>query len=215
MSENFDRLFDFRKNTEWDRISHQNIAILEFPPVNFNEIHTEIYANLEPNHVYFFSLGSYSLKRTSAYLNTVEYERDLFECQKLKKNTDLYLKLESMFGKNGNLELVRFRVPSAHKPGSINANGYKGYIAYVPVQKYVKDIPSEFQLKNHEEVTDLDMQDYYFSNTIIAHFCTCKTGNRTVGGCAHITAAIVGFGKPANYSKARFYILDPSLFASS
>ena len=211
----FDELFDFRRNTEWLRLKHETSSLLEFPSVNFDETDIDIYKNLEPNHIFYFSLGSYSLKRTIAYLNTVEYERDFFECQKLKKDGVLYSKLKQMFGKNGNLELVRFRVPSAHKAGNINANGYRGYIAYIPIQKYVKDSPNEFQLKNYENVTDLDMRDYYFSNSIVAHFCTCKTGLRTVGGCAHITAAVVGFGRPLSYTKSQFYILDPSLFSRS
>ena len=110
--------------------------------------------------------------------------------------------------------VIRFRIPSIHKPGSINSNGYHGIICYRSVESYDSSDPSKFKLRGNIPVTDLDKQDYYFSNVILAHWCSCKSGMRTIGSCTHIISALVGFGRPAHYSKPRFRVLNTSTFHS-
>ena len=211
MKANFSALFDFRHSNSWDRIPMELASLLDFPPVKFDDNEVEIYESLEPNHVWFFSLGNYGLKRACSYLNSVEYERDFFEAQKLKLNSNLF-NVISLGLKSSDFNVVRFRIPSVHKPGSINANGYHGIICYRSVKSYDPSDASKFELTGNITVTDLDKKDYYFSNTIIAHWCSCKTGQRTIGSCTHIISAIVGFGRPAHYKKPRFKILDPNTF---
>ena len=212
MRDNFSSLFNFRLSTPWIKIGMENQSDLDFPPIIFDSSETAIYDNLKPNHLWYFTLGTYGCKRTCSYLNTVEYERDYFDAQKLNPNSELYNIIVAGLSLS-KVHVVRFRVPSMHKPGSINANGYHGVICYHSVESFDPSDPSKFTLKENIPVTGLDKNDYYFANTMVAHWCSCKTGQRTIGSCAHVIAAIVGFGRPSKkYTKPRFQIFDPTIF---
>ena len=213
MQSHFSDFFNLRLSTPWERITAEEQADLDFPVVSFDDNEVQIYESLQPNHVWFFCLGNYGLKRACSYLNSVEYERDFFDCQKLKIDSYLFEIVSNRFGTK-DFNVVRFRIPSIHKPSSINSNGYHGVICYRSVENYDPSDPSKFKLRGDIPVTDLDKQDYYFSNSILAHWCSCKTGMRTIGSCTHVLSAMVGFGRPAYYSKPRFRVLNPSTFPS-
>ena len=213
MQAHFSDFFDLRLSAPWDRITAELQADLNFPDISFDENEVQVYESLQPNHIWYFCLGNYGLKRACSYLNSVEYELNFFDCQKLKIDSDLYRIISDRFNTT-HFNVIRFRIPSIHKPGSINSNGYHGIICYRSVESYDSSDPSKFKLRGNIPVTDLDKQDYYFSNVILAHWCSCKSGMRTIGSCTHIISALVGFGRPAHYSKPRFRVLNTSTFHS-
>lgn len=210
---NFSDFFNFRLSIPWDRITSELQSDLDFPDVSFDDNEVQVYESLQPNHIWYFCLGNYGLKRACSYLNSVEYERDFFDCQKLKIDSDLYRIISNRFNTT-HFNVIRFRIPSIHKPGSINSNGYHGVVCYRSVESYDRADPLKFKLRGNIPVTDLDKQDYYFSNTILGHWCSCKSGMRTIGSCTHVISALVGFGRPAHYSKPRFRVLNTSTFPS-
>ena len=211
MSDNFSQFFNFRLSVPWINISFENHNELDFPKVKFDAVESAIYDNLEPNHIWFFTLGNYGCKRSVSYLNTVEYKRDFFNAQKLKHSSELYQIIATNLSIT-DFNVVRFRIPSMHKPGHINANGYHGIICYHSVEAFDPKDPTKFELKGNVNIRDLDKKDYFWANCIIAHWCSCKTGQRTIGSCTHVTAALVGFGRPQDYSKPKFRIQDQNIF---
>ena len=211
MEDYFSEFFDLRLSGPWEKINMTSQDDLDFPEVSFDDNVVQVYESLQPNHIWFFCLGNYGLKRACSYLNSVEYERDFFDCQKLKIDSDLYQIISNRFLTSA-FNVVRFRVPSIHKPTSINSNGYHGVIVYRSIDCYDQDDPSKFKLKGNIPVIDIDKKDYYFSNSILGHWCSCKTGMRTIGSCTHVISALVGFGRPSNYSKPRFRVLNPNSF---
>ena len=214
----FDELHDFRKINSrsgqniWSKIRFENKENLMFPPVSFDSIPDDVYSNLEGNHVFWFSFGNFSLKRSLSYLNTEEYERDFFECQYLSRQSDLYNRMVSKIGGSKHLHIIRCRVPSLHKQGHFNSGGYKCLIAYFSVSNYSSTNPSDLTLVGNQPCTNIDKQDFYFKSTIKGWWCSCKSGMRSLGACTHITSCLVGFGRPDNYRKKRYLLLDHRIF---
>lgn len=203
--------FDFRK-TDWKPVSHSTLAEILFPYIKYDKSEEDTYLNLEPAHIYHFAIGTYGIKRALRYLNHSSYDAQLFELQLLSEQSETYKTVQNNHFRGIPIKIIRFKVPSYHKSQLFNANGYRGYIIYVPVTSYDARRPDRFQLLGHHRTENLNDTDYYFKNTIKAWFCTCKTGQRNVGSCSHIIAALVGFGNPGDFSKPRYLPQDPTIF---
>ena len=212
----FTLLHDYRHITDWSKISKETVKNLKFPAVSFDVIPNDVYMNLESNHVYWFSYGNYSLKRCLSYLNTTEYEVAFFNCQLLKtENCLLFDEIVKGLNASRELRVIRCKIPSAHKPGHYNAQGYRCIIAYYPVIEYSSEDPSKFLMAGNQPGINLDKDDFYFQNCIRGYWCSCKAGLRTMGACSHIVTCLVAFGRPVDYKRARFLILDPLTYAQN
>ena len=203
--------FDFRK-TDWKPATHQTLAEILFPFVRHNKSETDTYLNLEPAHIYNFAIGTYGIKRALNYLNHSTYDVELFNLQILDEQSEIYRSVKSIHFQGLPIKIIRFKVQSYHKAQEFNANGYRGYLIYLPVISYDPHNKSRFRLFGNSPVENLDATDFYFQNAFKAWFCCCKTGQRNVGACSHIISALIGFGYPSNYKKSRFLPLDEIVF---
>ena len=204
--------FDFRKS-DWNTITFATLAEITFPLIKYDKSEKDTYINLEPAHIYNFSIGTYGIKRALNYLNHGFYSEKLFYLQVLSENSEMYRQVQNEHFRGQPIKIIRFKVQSYHKAQAFNADGYRGYVIYLPVTAYDPKNPSRFQVEGHQRIENLDESDYYFKNTIKAWFCCCKTGQRCVGACSHIIAAMIGFGCPGDFSKARYLPLTADVFS--
>ena len=156
------------------------------------------------------SLGNYSLKRCLSYLNTSDYRNNLFRCQILKADTELHRSFVRQLGATSELKILRCRLPSAHKQTNYNYDGYRIVLAFYSVEQFSSTDPSGLVLAGNQPGINLDKNDYYFRSFLKGYWCSCKSGQRTIGACSHIISALVGLGRPGDYSKGRFLIVDPA-----
>ena len=166
--------------------------------------------NHRANFKIFKSLGNYSLKRCLSYLNTSDYKNNLFRCQILKSGTELHQSFVRRLGATTDLKILRCRLPSAHKQTNYNYDGYRVVIAYYSVENFSISDPYRLVLAGNQPGINLDKNDYYFQSFLKGYWCSCKSGQRTLGACSHVIACIVGLGRPKDYSKGRFIIVDPN-----
>ena len=204
--------FDFRK-TEWVTVTHQTLSEILFPFVKYDKSESDTYLNLEAAHIYHFAIGTYGIKRALKYLNHATYDMKLFNLQFLSEQSDIYRSVKNNHFQGEPIKIVRFKIQSYHKKQEFNIDGYRGYLIYRPVVTYDPRDNTRFRLLGNTGPTNLNHSDYYFQNSFKAWFCVCKTGQRNVGACSHIIAALIGFGNPGDFSKARYLPLNPTIFA--
>ena len=150
------------------------------------------------------------MKRCLAYLNTSAYKNNLFRCQILKSDTDLHRSFVRQLGATSDIKILRLRLPSAHKQTNYNYDGYRVVLAFYSVEEFSMNDPHRLVLAGNQPGINLDKNDYYFRSFLKGHWCSCKSGMRSVGACSHIIAVLVGLGRPRDYSKGRFLIVDPA-----
>ena len=194
----------------WRKIRH--ITDLQFPSVTFNSDQAETYQHLQPNHVYNFSLGNFAIKRALNYLNDKKYQNENFEVQILPDKSAEYSLFRDRYFPGEPISIVRFKCPSYHKQSTFNQDGYRGFLVFTPVVSYNPLRPDQLRLKNNFPISYLNEIDFYFKNSIKAWFCSCKNGARVLSSCAHILAAIIGFGAPQDFSKEKYIPLSPETF---
>ena len=186
----------------WRKIDR--ISDLEFPTVTFNADQASTYSNLVENNVYNFSLGNYAIKRSLNYLNHPSYQENFFQCQILPTESLEYNIFRDRYFPGQPISVIRFRCPSYHKSSNFNVEGYRGYLTFLPVISYEPLRKDKLRLKGDWPVSHFDQIDFYFRNTIKCWFCTCKNGQRSLSSCAHILAAIIGFGAEQDFSREKF-----------
>ena len=204
-------LFNFN-GVGWQTINEDNCDDINFPHVNVNLNQASQFDELTDNDVYWASIGPYEIKTAAAYLNTTTYEHQYFEAQLLEKESDLYRKLSEKYFLNMPLNVLRLRIPSSHKKSGFNQKGYKVYLFYQTVVNFSDGEPDLFELDNFL-IDDQDQlkyePNYYFKYGFPFSFCTCKSGMRTVGVCAHRMAAIMFFGHSGvDFSRKIYRALD-------
>ena len=204
--------FDFRKS-DWKSVNHQTLSEILFPYVKYDKTEVETYLNLEPAHIYNFAIGTYGIKRGLNYLNHSTYSQKLFDLQVLSENSETYLSVKNRYFQNQPIKIIRFKVQSYHKSQLFNADGYRGYMIYLPISSYDARNNLRFRLLGNQPPKNLNDTDYYFRNAFKAWFCCCKTGQRNIGACSHIIAAMIGFGSPGDFAKARYLPLNDEVFS--
>ena len=204
--------FDFRK-TDWKTVTHQTLPEISFPYIKYDKSEEDTYLNLEPAHIYNFAIGTYGIKRALNYLNHQTYEHRLFDLQILSDRSETYKSVQNIHFRDLPIKIIRFKVQSYHKSQLFNAEGYRGYIIFLSVTEYDARNKSRFRVQGNHRPVNLDDADYYFKNTILSWFCCCKSGQRNVGACSHIIAALIGFGSPGDFSKPRYLPLDANIFS--
>ena len=204
--------FDFRKKP-WKNIRHDTLSEINFPSVSYTADADDLYQELNPSHIYYFSLGNYGIRRGLNYLNSSEYEQNLFELQILPTDSSHYKVIKRKYFNNLPIRIVRFKVQSYHKKQHFNKDGYRGYFCYLPVTHFDPLRNDRFRLLENSPVTNLTESDFYFKNAFKGHFCTCKTGSRLIGSCSHLIAAMIGFGNPSDFSKKRYVPQYPESFS--
>ena len=206
------------QNLDWFHFGRQpwkkidQISELDFPAVTFDADQAATYRNLEFNHVYNFSLGTFAIRRALNYLNDISYQNDNFDCQILPVDSAEYERFRNSHFPNQPIRVVRFKVPSYHKSSNFNVGGYRGYLVFIPVISYDSKNKNQLRLKNDYPIAFQNVIDFYFKNCIKSWFCSCKNGARVLSSCAHILAAIIGFGAPQDFSKDKYLPLDPESF---
>ena len=137
--------------------------------------------------------------------------RKFFETQLLKTDSELYTNITEQYYNSQPVFIIRFRFPSSHKPGGFHQDGYRGYLIYYRVKHYNEENANEFEIYG-PETEHLDCPDYFFHNIIAGYFCCCKSGQRELGACVHITAAVMKYGTNFNFDREVFRALDGSTF---
>ena len=204
--------FDFRK-TDWKTVTHQTLAEISFPYVKYDKSEADTYLNLEPAHIYNFAIGTYGIKRALNYLNHSNYDLRLFGLQILSERSENYKTVQNSHFPGQPIKIIRFKIQSYHKSQLFNAEGYRGYIIYLPIVEYDARNARRFRVLGNHRIENLNDNDFYFKNSIKAWFCCCKSGQRNVGACSHIIAALIGFGCPGYFSKPRYLPLDVAAFS--
>ena len=91
--------FDFRKKP-WKNIRHDTLSEINFPSVSYTADADDLYQELNPSHIYYFSLGNYGIRRGLNYLNSSEYEQNLFELQILPTDSSHYKVIKRKYFNN-------------------------------------------------------------------------------------------------------------------
>ena len=141
--------FDFRKN-DWNNITFATLAEITFPVVKYDKSEKDTYLNLEPAHIFNFSIGTYGVKRALNYLNHAFYSEKLFHLQVLSENSEIYRAVQNEHFRGQPIKIIRFKVQSYHKAQAFNVDGYRGYIIYLPVTSYDPRDPTKFHLQGHQ-----------------------------------------------------------------
>ena len=207
-------LFNFN-SSGWISLNEENVDILDFPPVSVVLNQHGIFDELRDNDMYWASVGSYEVKAASKYLNRTSNEDSFFESQLLNPNSELYEALAEIYFNDMPLNVLRMRIPSSHKNQGFNSKGYKVYIFYNKILNFENGNPDSFEIANYainDEGSIRQHPNYYFKYAFPLSFCSCKSGQRTVGFCAHRMAAIMRFGSDVNYKKKVYRALDSSNF---
>ena len=207
------QLFNFN-SVGWEKINDENVDELDFPFVNVTLNQANQFEDLTDNDCFWASIGPYEVKTAAAYLNTRTNDHKHFEAQLLDPNSDLYDKLATKYFENMPLNVLRLRIPSSHKQSGFHQKGYKIYLFYHKVLDFLDGDSDRFELANYN-ISDQDElryePNYYFKYAFPFTFCTCKSGRRTVGFCAHRMAAILYFGKTGvDFSRKTYRALDSS-----
>lgn len=213
--ETFDiEMFNFN-SAGWTTITDDNVDSLDFPTVTVVLNQQCLFDDLHDNDMYWGAVGSYEIKAASKYLNRTANEDKFFEAQFLEPNSVLYKSLAELFFKDMPLNVIRMRIPSSHKIGGFNSKGYKVFLFYLKVLNYENGKPELFRLADYnipDEVSIKDHPNYYFKYSFPFSFCSCKSGQRSLGFCAHRMAAVMRFGSDNNYQRRTYRALDSSNF---
>ena len=207
-------MFNFN-STGWTSINDDNVDSLDFPTVTVVLNQQGLFDDLKDNDMFWASVGSYEIKAASKYLNRAANEDKFFEAQILDPNSDLYSSLAELFFNDMPLNVIRMRIPSSHKNQGFNSKGYKVYIFYNKILNFENGKPEVFELANynaHDEGSIKDHPNYFFKFCFPFSFCTCKSGQRTLGFCAHRMAAVMRFGSETNFKRKTYRALDSSNF---
>ena len=161
-------------------------------------------------------------------MNTKEFIENNFECQLLDDNSDLWSDIMGSDLLHGwTYDLIRFKIPFNYAQTGFNKSQYRGFIIYGRVIRWdekKKDLELE-RLSNR--VYDKTNPDWFFRNTIRFWFCSCRSGSRyifpfknsvlfkfrSLGACAHINAALLGFG--ASAETRHLFNVKPSIAMSA
>ena len=203
-------LFNFH-STGWTKIDQNNVQTLDFPSVNVVLNQELIFEQISDDNIYWGSIGPYEVKAASKYLNRTQNPDTFFEAQVLDPNSNLYSNLAIQFFDEMPLTVIRLRIPSSHKNQGFNSKGYKVYIFYNKVLNFENGKPENFELANcpiYDQESIRNHPNYYFKYTFPFSFCTCKSGRRTLGFCAHRMAAIMLFGSTVDFNRKKYRALD-------
>ena len=217
--EKFDNEFLHFVSSNWEKVNQNNLSELEFPILEAELNQSKIFDNITDRNAYWLSCGSYEVKTASHYLTKIashKYPKNFFEAQYLKQNTDLYAQIKADFFPFSEVTVIKFRVPSAHKQSGFHLDGYKCIIGFHKVENYENGNPNSLKLKNSPINYDsLRYPDYYFQNVFKLSFCSCKTGQRDLGFCAHRLAGALYFGTKLDFTRKTYQALDASSFRAT
>ena len=208
-------LLKFGSAHGWINIDDDNYDGLDFPSVSVELNQLDLFNNIEDNNVYWSSVGPYVIKSASHYLNQTTYEHKFFESQYLDPTSKLYLSLQREYFPGKTTQIIRLRIPSSHKPAGFNSKGYKVFLGYNRVLNYINNEPELFQVENVRLPSPTvlrEQPDYFFRYGFEFSICTCKTGRRTLGLCAHRMAAVLFFGTDVNFNSQTYRALDGSSY---
>ena len=217
--EEYDNEFLHFVSPNWTKIDSNNLSGLNFPQIEAELNQSKIFDNMSDRNAYWLSCGSYEVKTASHYLSktaTLKYPKNFFEAQYLNPDSDLYEKIKASFFPFSEVTLLKFRVPSAHKQSGFHLDGYKCIIGFHQVEQFENGKPNSLKLKNSTvNFETLDSPDYYFQNVFPFSFCSCKTGQRDLGFCAHRLAGALYFGTTIDFTKKSYKALDASSFRAT
>ena len=213
-----ENLLNFNRTTEWIKIDHENFSTLDFPPVTIELDQNQLWDNLLDNNVYWASVGPYEVRAAATYLNTINYQHKYFEAQLLDPESDLYKTLQDQYFPGKATRVIRLRIPSSHKPQGFNNAGYKIFLGFNRVVNFIDSEVESFlvdKVSLPSTAVLREQPDYYFRHTLEFSFCSCKTGRRTMGLCAHRMAALMFFGSDKSFEKKTYKALDASSYRPS
>ena len=96
-----------------------------------------------------------------------------------------------------------------------NADGYRCILAFYAIEKYSQTDRHHLILDGNRPGICLDQNDFYFRSCLVGYWCSCKSGQRTLGACSHVIAVMVGLGRPGNYQRSRFLLLDEASYMNT
>ena len=215
---NHELLLNFNRARDWTKIDENNFLTLDFPRVTIELDQNNLYEDIGDNNCFWASVGPYEVRAAALYLNTTNYEHKFFEAQILDENSDLYNHLRAKYFPGKLTKVLRLRIPSSHKPSGFNSAGYKIIFGYNRVLNFDDGQLESFQVEGVRtpgaEVLK-EYPDYYFRYVIEFSFCSCKTGRRTMGLCAHRMATLMHFGSDQNFNRKVYKALDGSSYRPS
>ena len=200
----------------WVKLNSETLSELNFPIIEAQLNQAKVFDNISDINAYWLSCGPYEIKTASHYLNTeTKASQKHFEVQYLKPDSTLYLKIKAEYFPFSEVTIIKLRVPSSHKQVGFHSEGYKVILGYHQVESFTDGKPELLRLKNATVDADsLNFPDYYFQNIFRFSFCSCKTGRRDLGFCAHRLAAALYFGTKLDFSKTTYKAIDASSFRS-
>ena len=217
--EEYDTEFFHFNSNSWVKIDETNVKDLEFPPIEVELNQTKIFDQMADNNAYWLSVGSYEVKTSSHYLTKtagLQGPKKFFEAQYLKADSLLYTKLKAEYFPFSEVTVLKFRVPSSHKQSGFHSDGYKVVIGFHRVENFEDGKPESLKLKNSDiNYESLRFPDYYFQNVFRFSFCSCKSGQRDLGFCAHRLAGALYFGSKVDFSRKSYQAMDASSFRST
>lgn len=202
----------------WVNINEDNYDDLEFPQVTAETNQRHVFDSIDDNNVYWAAIGPYEIKTAMNYLNLTTNPEKFFESQYLSPESKLYEDLQRIYFPGKSTQILRLRIPSSHKPSGFNSKGYKVFIGYNKVINFVNQEPEMFQVdKVNLPPADILRKEphYYFKYVFEFSLCTCKTGRRTMGLCAHRMAAVLFFGTDINFNRTVYRAMDASSYRPS
>ena len=206
----------FKNSPHWTPITEENLSQLEFPTITVESNQAKVYDDIADNNAYWLSVGSYECKTAMHYLTTVNPEKKFFEAQTLNADSSLYLNIRDDLFPDRDVTIIKLRIPSSHKQSGFHAEGYKVTICFQKVQNFENGHPENLEIRNgHVNPESLLFPDYYFRNIFLYSICTCKTGRRDLGFCAHRLAVALYFGTNLDFSRKKYTAIDLSSFRSS
>ena len=212
------QLLNFRLTADWEAVTAENVDNIDFPEICFEPNQKHLYDDLLDHDLYWLSIGSYEIKAADAYINMSSAAGNFFQAQILKPYGSLYKKISERYFHGKPIKLLRCKVPTSHKISNMNQHGYRVYIAYYSILRYQHGHPEIFLLDGKETKYKSDSgqiyPNYYFKNAFEYSYCTCRSGARTMGDCAHRIAACMLFGSKdrRKFKKRQYQALDGSSF---
>ena len=217
--EEYDSEFLHFTSNKWVKIDETNIDNLDFPTIEVELNQSKIFDQMADNNAYWLSCGPYEVKTSSHYLTRIASlpgPKKYFEAQYLKPDSPLYAKLKADYFPFTEVTILKFRVPSSHKQSGFHSDGYKVVIGFHRVENFENGKPESLRIKNGDINYDsLRFPDYYFQNVFRFSFCSCKSGQRDLGFCAHRLAGALYFGTKVDFSKQTYKAMDASSFRST
>ena len=206
----------FKNSPNWTIITEENLSKLEFPSVTAEANQAKVFDNIEDNNVFWLSVGNYECKTAMHYLTTINPEKKYFEAQIMNPESNLYVNIKDDFFPDQDVTILKLRIPSSHKQSGFHADGYKVTIWFQKVKHFENGEPEKLEIKNgHVNPDSLRFPDYYFRNIFPYSICTCKSGRRDLGFCAHRLAAALFFGSGLDFSRKKYKAIDASSFRST